>query len=131
MDEQATRFAVLLEDMNRNLGVLAEAVAVLDADSKALKTNFEGFASSFGEMTFEMRELKQTVSQVSTKVDKLEGKVDKLEGKVDKLEAFATEAGPRLVRIEAHLALPAPSSRRETTSPLPSKHHRRKPAKRT
>ena len=124
MDEQATRFAVLLEDMNRNLGVLAEAVAVLDADSKALKTNFEGFASSFGEMTFEMRELKQTVSQVSTKVDKLEGKVDKL-------EAFATEAGPRLVRIEAHLALPAPSSRRETTSPLPSKHHRRKPAKRT
>src|SRR5882672_5474501 len=124
MDEQATRFAVLLEDMNRNLGVLAEAVAVLDADSKALKTNFEGFASSFGEMTFEMRELKQTVSQVSTKVDKLEGKVDKL-------EAFATEAGPRLVRIEAHLALPAPSSRRETMSPLPSKHHRRKPAKRT
>lgn len=145
MDEQGTRFAVLLEDMDRKLSVVAEAVAAQAADSRALKSNFERLESRFGDMTFEMGELNKTVSQIATKVDRLEafatdaaprlqrleGKVDKLEGKVDKLEAFATEAGPRLVRIETHLALPAPPSRRETTRPLPSKHHRRKPAKRT
>jgi predicted nuclease with TOPRIM domain len=152
MDEQGTCFAVLLEDVDRKLGVMAEAIAAQRTDSKTLQSNFEGLESRFSEMTFEMKELKKTVSDVATKVDRLdtfateagprlkrlegkvdrlEGKVDKLEGKVDNLDTFATEAGPRLVRIETHLALPAPASRRETTSPMPSKHHRRKPAKRT
>src|SRR5579872_3997953 len=111
MDEQRTRFEVLLEDANRNFGALAEAVAAQAADLKALKSNVEHLDARFGEMTFEMRELKKTVSQVSTKVDgleafaadaaprlerietkvdKLETKVDKLETKVDKLEGFAS-----------------------------------------
>jgi predicted nuclease with TOPRIM domain len=138
MDEQGTRFEVLVEDMGRQLRAVAEAVAAQAADSKALKSNFERLDSRFGEMTFEVRELNKTVSQVATKVDRLDAfatdaapRLERLESKVDKLEAFATDAGPRLVRIETHLALPAPPSRRETTRPLPSKRHRRKPAKRT
>jgi phage shock protein A len=214
MDEQGTRFEVLLEDMGRNASALADAIAAQAADSKALKSNLERLDSRFGEITFEMRELTKTVAQVATKVDrldafatdaaprlerlegkvdrlegkvdrlegkvdrlegkvdrlegkvdrlegkvdKLEGKVDRLEGKVDKLEAFASDAGPRLVRLEAfatdaapqlerleaftlgaaprlvrietHLALPAVSPRKEMTRPRPSKHHRKKPAKR-
>jgi predicted nuclease with TOPRIM domain len=142
MDEQGTRTAVLLEDMDRRLKAVAEstgAVAAALADLKdTFSRRFDALDVRSVGMTTDMRDLKAEVGtlgikvdRLEGKVDKLEGKVDKLEGKVDKLEAFATDAAPRLVRIETHLALPAPSPRRETTRPGPSKHHRRKPAKRT
>jgi uncharacterized protein YjbJ (UPF0337 family) len=163
MDEQGTRTAVLLEDMDRRLKAVAEstgAVAAALADLKdTFSRRFDALDVRFVGMTTDMRDLKAEVGTLGIKVDRLEGKVDKLEGKVDKLEAFATDAAPRLVRLEAfatdaaprlvrleafatdaaprlvrietHLALPAPSPRRETTRPGPSKHHRRKPAKRT
>jgi predicted nuclease with TOPRIM domain len=169
MDEQGTHSAVLVEDMRRQLQAVAEsnrAVAEALADMKHdFGRRFDELDVKFVGMTIEMHDLKAevgtlggkvdklevavdklevAVDKLEGKVDKLEGKVDKLEafasdagprlvrleGKVDKLEAFATDAAPRLVRIETHLALPAPRPRRETARRGPSKHHRRKPAKR-
>ena len=134
MDEQATRFEVLLEDMQRQVKAVAEsnqAVATALAEMKHDFTRrFDQLDVRFVGMTIEMRDLKVEVGTLGGKVDKLEGKVDKLEGKVDKLEAFASDAGPRLVRIESHLALPAIPPRRERTKLTPSKQHRRKPMKR-
>jgi septal ring factor EnvC (AmiA/AmiB activator) len=117
MDDQAARFAVLLEDVDRKLGVMAEAIAVQDARWKRLESKFDGLESRMGEITVEIRELNRTVSQLVIKVDKLEG--------------FAADAGPRLVRIEDQLSLNKPLPRRDATRAEPSKHHRRKPAKRT
>ena len=148
MDEQRTRFEVLVEDMGRQLSMVAESNQTLAAALADMKHDFtrrfDGVDVRLAGMTIEMRDLKAEVGTLGGKVDKLEGKVDKLEafasdagprlvrleGKVDKLEAFASDAGPRLVRIETHLALPAPRPRRETTRSTPSKHHRRKPTKR-
>jgi outer membrane murein-binding lipoprotein Lpp len=146
MDEQVTRFTVLLEDMDRKLGAVAEAVASqgerltglehkLDRRIDELDVKFMGIAI----------EIRTKVNELGTKVDKLETKVDKLETKVDKLEVFATDAGPRLERLEVfatdagprleriedHLALNQPLPRNEPTRTTPSEQHRRKPAKRT
>ena len=105
MDEQGSRFAVLLEDVGRKLSmvmesnhVLAAALADMKADSSR---RFDEIDVKLVGMTIEMRDLKADVGTLGGKVDKLEGKVDKLEGKVDKLEEFATDAGPRLMRLEA------------------------------
>ena len=141
MDEQGTRFEVLLEDMQRQVKAVAEsnqAVATALADMKHdFSHRFDELDVKFVGMTIEMRDLKAEVGTLGGKVDKLEvavdkleGKVDKLDGKVDKLEAFATDAAPRLVRIETHLALPVLPPRRERTRLTPSKRHRRKPMKR-
>jgi predicted nuclease with TOPRIM domain len=183
MDEQGTRFTVLLEDLQGQVKAVAEsnqAVAAALADMRAdFSHRFEQLDVRLVGMSIEMRELKGEVGQLGGKVDKLEGRFDKLEGrfdtlegrfdtlegkvdklegkvdtlggkvdkleafasdagprlvrvegKVDTLEAFATDAGPRLVRIETHLALPALSPRKATTRPGPSKPHRKKPAKR-
>ena len=155
MDEQGTRFEVLLEDMQRQVKAVAEsnqAVATALADMKHdFSHRFDELDVKFVGMTIEMRDLKAEVGTLGGKVDKLEvavdklegkvdklevavdkleGKVDKLDGKVDKLEAFATDAAPRLVRIETHLALPVIPPRRERTRLTPSKRHRRKPMKR-
>jgi predicted nucleic acid-binding Zn-ribbon protein len=118
MDEQGTRFEVLLEDMKTHLSVVAEsnhALAAALADMKADSSRrFDEIDVKLVGMTIEMRDLKAEVGTLGGKVDKLEGKVDKLEafasdagprlvrleGKVDKLEAFANDAAPRLVRLE-------------------------------
>jgi phage shock protein A len=139
MDEQENRFAVLLEDMDRKLGAVAEAVASqgekltglehkLDRRIDELDVKFMGIAIELGT---KVDRLETKVDGLETKVDRLETKVDKLETKVDKLEVFATDAGPRLERIENHLALDKPVPRSEATRTTPSKQHRRRPAKRT
>ena len=155
MDEQGTRVAVMMEDMDRKLGVLAESVQVVTAKLAELKDDcirrFDHIDARFVGMSIEMRDLKTEVGTLGSKVDRLEVKVDrleafandagprlerlevkvdKLEGKVDKLEAFANDAGPRLVRIETHLALPALPPRQDKTRLAPSKPPRRKPLKR-
>jgi outer membrane murein-binding lipoprotein Lpp len=125
MDEQGARFAVLLEDMDRKLGLLAEASAShgekLTSLEHTLNQRIDQLDVKFVGMAIEIR----------TKVNELGTKVDKLETKVDKLEVFAIDAAPRLERIEHHLALNKPLPRHETTRTAPSKHHRRRPAKRT
>jgi hypothetical protein len=139
MDEQVTRFMVLLEDMDRKLGTVAEAVASqgekltrlehkLDRRIDELDVKFMGIAI----------EIRTKVDKLGTKVDELGTKVDKLEvfatdagPRLERLEVFATDAGPRLERIEDHLALNQPLPRNEPTRTTPSKQHRRKPAKRT
>jgi predicted nuclease with TOPRIM domain len=135
MDEQGTRFAVLLEDMDRKLSVVAEAVVSHDKKlidiERTLNQRMDELDVKVVGIAVEMRELKAEVGKLGTKVDHLEGKVDHLEGKVDHLEAFAIEAAPRLERIESHLALPQPLPRREPPRPAQSKHHRRKPTKRS
>jgi chromosome segregation ATPase len=114
MDEQGTRFAVLLEDMGRKLSVVAEsnqAVAATLADMKHdFNRRFDEIDVKLVGMTIEMRDLKAEVSRLG--------------GKVDKLEEFAKDTAPRLERIETKLDS-------LTTRTVPSPPHRRKPAKRT
>ena len=154
MDEQRTRFEVMLEDMDRNVRVLTEstrAVAAALADMRHDFTRrFDEIDLKFVGMTIEIRDLKTEVSTLGGKVDNLETRVDRLEAKVDnlavrvdrleafttdaaprleRLEAFATDAAPRLARIENHLRLNKPLPFREKTRTGPSKHPRRKPAK--
>ncbi len=142
MDEQRTHDRALLEDMDRKLSMVAEstqAVAAMLADVKAdFSRRFDELDVRFVGMTIEMRDLKAEVGTLGGKVDNLEAfakdaapRLEQLEGKFGHLETFAAEAGPRLVRIETHLALSALPPRRGTTKPTSSKHHRRKPTKRT
>jgi hypothetical protein len=155
MDEQGTRTAALLEDMGRNLKVVAERVEAFTASLAEMKHDvdrrFDQLDVRFVGMTIEMRDLKTEVGVLGGKVDKLEGKVDKLETfandagprlqrveafandagpRLQRVEAFANDAGPRLERIETHLALPASSPQRERTRVTPSRPPRRKPMKR-
>jgi chromosome segregation ATPase len=159
MDEQGTRFEVLLEDMKTHLSAVAEsnhALAAALADMKADSSRrFDEIDVKLVGMTIEMRDLKAEVGTLGGKVDKLEAfasdagpRLVRLEGKVDKLEAFANDAAPRLVRlegqvdkVEAFASDAAPRLVRiETHLALPaprprreikpSKHHRRKPTKR-
>ncbi len=156
MDEQRTRLEVMVEDLQGQVKMVAEsnqAVAAALADMRADFTRrFDELDVRFVGMQIEMRDLKAEVGTLGGKVDNLEAfakeagprlervevfaseagpRLERLEGKVDNLEVFASEAGPRLERIETHFALPVLPPRRETTSVTPSKHHRRKPTKRT
>jgi hypothetical protein len=135
MDEQGTRTAVLVEDMDRRLKAVAEstgAVAAALADLKdTFSRRFDALDVKFVGMTIEIRDLKAEVGTLGTEVGTLGTEVGTLGTKVDRLEAFASEAGPRLVRIETQLSLPASPPRRKPTRPTPPTHHRRKPAKRT
>jgi chromosome segregation ATPase len=116
MNEQGNRLEAMFEDMTRQLGVMAEANAVHNERYQKIESRLDGIEARLGELTFEVRGLRADVG--------------KIEGKVDKLEAFASDAGPRLVRIETHRALPAISPRQDKARLAPSKPQRRKPLKR-
>ena len=177
MDEEQTRNSVMLEDLDRSVRLLAEAIAAqserFDGMERTFNKRFDKLETEVAGIAIAIREVKTQVDPLEGKVDHLEvrfdkldakvdkldakvdkldakvdklegrvdklegrfdrldGKVDKLDGKVDKLEAFATDAKPRLERIETHLALNAPLPRPTPKRPPPSKHHRRKLTKRT
>jgi len=137
MAEETSRTNVLLEDIQRNIQVLAECYVAQTAKLESFDHRLTNLEATTGRI--EMR-----VGVLETKVDKLETKVDKLETKVDNLESFArdaqhrltgledvvVESRGRLVRIESHLGLHAshraPARRANRPASQPSR-----PASRT
>jgi hypothetical protein len=120
-NEQENRAVVLMEDMDRKLGAVTESVQSVAAMLAEVKDDFirrfDHIDAEFVGMKIEMRDLKAEVGTLGSKVDRL--------------EVFASDAGPRLVRIETHLALPALPPRQDKAKLAPSKTpHRRKPLKR-
>jgi chromosome segregation ATPase len=154
MTEELARFAVMLEDVQRNMKVMAEAhvdqrersernEAKLDGlvtrvdglemtvkvSARETRERFDKLETKVDNLETKFDKLETKVDRLETKVDRLETKVDRLETKVDKLEVFASDAQGRLKRIETHLELRGPASRRRVTGPAPPAH-RRKTAKR-
>ena len=130
MAEETSRTNVLLEDIQRNIQVLAECYVAQTA-------KLESF-------DHRLTNLEATTERIEMRVGVLETKVDKLETKVDNLESFArdaqhrltgledvvVESRGRLVRIESHLGLHAshraPARRANRPASQPSR-----PASRT
>jgi chromosome segregation ATPase len=114
MTEELARFAVMLEDVQRNMKVMAEAHVDQRERSERneakldwLVTRVDGLEMTVKVSARETRErfdkLETKVDNLETKFDKLETKVDRLETKVDKLEVFASDAQGRLQKVETKL----------------------------
>jgi hypothetical protein len=111
MPEDVARFTVLLEDIQTQVRAIADGHA-------GLTERMDRMDARFGRLEAKVDHLEVTVGTLATKVDGLETKV----------EGFASETRLRLERIEGHLALAGPSSRRTTARPATSRR-RKKTAK--
>lgn len=133
MTEETSRTNVLLEDIQRNIQVLAECYVAQTTKLESFDHRLTNLEATTERIEMRVGVLETKVDRLEIKVDKLEirfdnleirfdnleTKVDKLETKVDKLESFATdtqhrltgiediavETRGRLVRIETHLGL--------------------------
>jgi outer membrane murein-binding lipoprotein Lpp len=132
MPEDVARFTVLLEDIQTQVRAIADGHA-------GLTERMERMDAQFGRLEAKVDHLEVTVGTLATNVDGLETQVGRLQTQVGGLETrvgglqtkfdgFASETRLRLKRIEGHLALAGPSSRRRTAMPAPSRR-RRKTAK--
>lgn len=122
MSEERTRYEVLLENIETNVKLIAEAQGGLsqrldrmearfEARFDQLETNVNILAVKVDGLAVKVDGLATKVDRLETKVDRLETKVDGLETKVDGLEIFAADTKGRLTRIEGHLQLHGESSR--------------------
>lgn len=115
MTEERERFQVLLEDIQTNMRVLAEAQGAAVERFDRMDTRFDTLETRF--------------DRLEIRFDVLATKVDGLETKVDGLEVFASDAQRRLKRIEGHLELNGSSRsspRQKATRTAPPKR-RKKP----
>ncbi len=128
MDERITR---RLDDIDVKIVVLTVEVRELKTRVDQLEVRFDQLEARFDRLETRFDQLETRFDQLETRFDGLETRFDRLETRFDKLEAFAADAGPRLERIETHLKLNKPLPARDATRAEPSRHHRRKSAKRT
>jgi DNA anti-recombination protein RmuC len=100
--EQLTHIGTMLENIQRNVSVIAEGHVVLNQRLDELALRFDRMDARFDQM--EMR--------FNVRFDRLEARVERLDTKVDGLVGFAVDAQQRLQRIETHLEL-EPSGNRD------------------
>ena len=102
MAEELSRFGALLEELQRNVSVIAECHGVLYQRFDEMTARFDRMDARFDQMDmkFNVMEMK-----FNARFDRLEGRVDRLETSVGRLEGFAIDAQRRLGQIETHLEL--------------------------
>jgi chromosome segregation ATPase len=104
MTEELARFAVMLEDVQRNMKVMAEAHVDQRERSERNEAKLDGLVTRVDglEMTVKVsaRETRERFDKLETKVDNLETKFDKLETKVDRLETKVDRLETKVDRLE-------------------------------
>jgi hypothetical protein len=119
MSEEYARVAVLLEDLQTQVRLVAENQIAMGQRMDRMETRFDVLDMNVGILTLRFDGLEK-------RFDGLEKRFDGLETKFD---GFAGDTQRRLQRIETHLELNG-SSRHEGTRPAPPKP-RKKTSKRT
>ena len=123
MAEETSRTNVLLEDIQRNIQVLAECYVAQTAKLESFDHRLTNLEATTGRI--EMR-----VGVLETKVDNLESFARDAQHRLTGLEDVVVESRGRLVRIESHLGLHAshraPARRANRPASQPSR-----PASRT
>jgi outer membrane murein-binding lipoprotein Lpp len=100
--DQESRFNVLLENVESQLKVVAEAQTASAAGIARLEARMDQIGVKVDSIDIKVDVLDRRVNALEGKVGALEGKVGALEGKVD---ALSVDTKQRLERIETHLGL--------------------------
>ena len=117
--EERARFEILLENIQRNVMVIAEGHVALNERLDRIETKLDRLEVKVDRLEIRMNGLEIRVTALETKVNALDKKVDALDKKVDRVDvrltALALDSKRRFTQIEAHLGLngsPSPRSRR-------------------
>jgi chromosome segregation ATPase len=122
--EDRTRFEVLLESIQRDVKVIAEAHGALAERLDRFETRLDRLEGRFEQVAIQVAVLDAKVNALETRVNALETRVNALETRVNaletrvnaletKLDALSADTQHRLQRIETHLGLDgSPRSRK-------------------
>ncbi|MBI4845854.1 MAG: hypothetical protein HY810_05210 [Candidatus Omnitrophica bacterium] len=99
--ERETR--VLLENMNKNIGLISEQHSEVIRKLDEHDEKFERLGSELETVKMAVMENSRQIKQLDTKVNNLDTKVNSLDTKVDNLDTKVDNLNTRLVRVEKKL----------------------------